>query len=125
MVIVVEKIGKIVVSVEDFLVFIVNCILILMINEVVYMFYEGVGLVKFIDELMKLGVNYLMGSLELVDFIGLDICFVIMNVLYDGLVDMKYCFCLFLVKYVEVGWLGCKIGCGFYDYLGEVFVFMC
>lgn len=89
------------------------------------MLYEGVGNVVFIDVVMKLGVNYLMGLFELVDFIGLDICFVIMNVLYDGLVDIKYCLCLFLMKYVEVGWLGCKFKCGFYDYCGEVLVLIC
>lgn len=110
---------------EDFFVFIVNCIFMFMINEVVYVFYEGVGSVLLIDILFKLGVNYLMGLLELVDFIGLDICLVIMNVLYDGLVDIKYCFCLLLIKYVEVGWLGCKIDCGFYDYCGEMLVLIC
>ncbi|MDO5648415.1 3-hydroxybutyryl-CoA dehydrogenase [Paracoccus sp. (in: a-proteobacteria)] len=116
---VVEKLGKTAASAEDFPAFIVNRILMPMINEAVYTLYEGVGSVKSIDSAMKLGTNHPMGPLELADFIGLDTCLAIMNVLHDGLADTKYRPCPLLTKYVEAGWLGRKTGRGFYDYRGD------
>ncbi|MDP3959973.1 MAG: 3-hydroxybutyryl-CoA dehydrogenase [Pseudorhodobacter sp.] len=113
---VVEKLGKTAASAEDFPGFIVNRILMPMINEAVYTLYEGVGSVKSIDESLKLGANHPMGPLELADFIGLDTCLAIMNVLHDGLADTKYRPCPLLTKYVEAGWLGRKTERGFYDY---------
>jgi 3-hydroxybutyryl-CoA dehydrogenase len=113
---VVEKLGKTAASAEDFPAFIVNRILMPMINEAVYTLYEGVGSVKSIDESLKLGANHPMGPLELADFIGLDTCLAIMNVLHDGLADTKYRPCPLLTKYVEAGWLGRKSQRGFYDY---------
>ena len=117
---VVNKLGKTAASAEDFPAFIVNRILMPMINEAVYTLYEGVGSVKSIDESLKLGANHPMGPLELADFIGLDTCLAIMNVLHDGLADTKYRPCPLLTKYVEAGWLGRKTKRGFYDYHGEV-----
>ncbi|WP_243611586.1 3-hydroxybutyryl-CoA dehydrogenase [Shimia aestuarii] len=117
---IVEKLGKTAASAEDFPAFIVNRILIPMINEACYTLYEGVGNVASIDNAMKLGANHPMGPLELADFIGLDTCLAIMNVLHDGLADTKYRPCPLLTKYVEAGWLGRKSGRGFYDYRGEV-----
>ena len=110
------KLGKITSVSEDFPAFIVNRILVPMINEAVYALYEGVGSVTAIDSAMRLGANHPMGPLELADFIGLDTCLSIMQVLYEGLSDSKYRPCPLLVKYVEAGWLGRKIGRGFYDY---------
>ena len=117
---VVDKLEKTAATAEDFPAFIVNRILMPMINEAVYTLYEGVGSVRSIDESMKLGANHPMGPLELADFIGLDTCLAIMNVLHDGLADTKYRPCPLLTKYVEAGWLGRKTDRGFYDYRGEV-----
>ncbi len=117
---VVDRLGKTASSSEDFPAFIVNRILMPMINEAVYTLYEGVGSVKSIDESMKLGANHPMGPLELADFIGLDTCLAIMNVLHEGLADTKYRPCPLLTKYVEAGWLGRKTQRGFYDYRGDV-----
>ena len=111
--------GKTPVAAEDFPAFIVNRILLPMINEAVYTLYEGVGSVEAIDTGMRLGANHPMGPLELADFIGLDTCLAVMQVLYDGLADSKYRPCPLLVKYVEAGWIGRKAGRGFYDYAGE------
>ncbi|ANB32842.1 3-hydroxybutyryl-CoA dehydrogenase [Rhodovulum sulfidophilum] len=116
---VVETLGKTAASAEDFPAFIVNRILMPMINEAVYTLYEGVGSVRSIDESMRLGANHPMGPLELADFIGLDTCLAIMNVLHEGLADTKYRPCPLLTKYVEAGWLGRKTHRGFYDYRGE------
>ncbi len=114
-----ETLGKTAVTAEDFPAFIVNRILLPMINEAVYTLYEGVGNVESIDNAMKLGANHPMGPLELADFIGLDTCLAVMQVLYDGLANSKYRPCPLLVKYVEAGWLGRKTKRGFYDYRGE------
>jgi 3-hydroxybutyryl-CoA dehydrogenase len=113
------KLGKQPVAAEDFPAFIVNRILLPMINEAVYTLYEGVGSVDAIDTAMRLGAHHPMGPLELADFIGLDTCLSVMQVLYEGLADSKYRPCPLLVKYVEAGWLGRKAGRGFYDYRGE------
>jgi len=117
---VVKNLGKTAASAEDFPAFIVNRILMPMINEAVYTLYEGVGSVKSIDKSMRLGANHPMGPLELADFIGLDTCLSIMNVLHDGLADTKYRPCPLLTKYVEAGWLGRKTKRGFYDYRSDV-----
>ncbi len=116
---VVKRVGKTAAYAEDFPAFIVNRILQPMINEAVYTLYEGVGNVEAIDTAMRLGANHPMGPLQLADFIGLDTCLSIMQVLYEGLADSKYRPCPLLVKYVEAGWLGQKTGRGFYDYRGE------
>jgi 3-hydroxybutyryl-CoA dehydrogenase len=113
------RLGKTVAVSEDFPAFIVNRILLPMINEAVYTLYEGVGSVEAIDTAMRLGANHPMGPLELADFIGLDTCLAVMQVLYDGLADSKYRPCPLLVKYVEAGWLGRKTDRGFYDYGGD------
>ena len=113
------SLDKVVTVAEDFPAFIVNRILLPMINEAIYTLYEGVGSVDAIDTAMKLGANHPMGPLQLADFIGLDTCLSIMQVLHDGLADSKYRPCPLLVKYVEAGWLGRKAGRGFYDYRGE------
>ncbi|MFB9952767.1 3-hydroxybutyryl-CoA dehydrogenase [Rhizobium puerariae] len=115
----VASLEKTVTVAEDFPAFIVNRILLPMINEAIYTLYEGVGSVEAIDTAMKLGANHPMGPLQLADFIGLDTCLSIMQVLHDGLADSKYRPCPLLVKYVEAGWLGRKSGRGFYDYRGE------
>jgi 3-hydroxybutyryl-CoA dehydrogenase len=117
---VVERLGKTSATAEDFPAFIVNRVLIPMINEAVYVLFEGVGTVESIDASMKLGANHPMGPLELADFIGLDTCLAIMNVLHEGLADTKYRPCPLLTKYVEAGWLGRKTKRGFYDYRGDV-----
>jgi 3-hydroxybutyryl-CoA dehydrogenase len=115
----VERLGKTPSSSEDFPAFIVNRILIPMINEAIYTLYEGVGSVEAIDTALRLGANHPMGPLQLADFIGLDTCLAIMHVLHEGLADTKYRPCPLLVKYVEAGWLGRKAKRGFYDYRGE------
>ena len=115
-----RSLGKTTANAEDFPAFIVNRVLVPMINEAIYTLYEGVGTVEAIDTAMKLGANHPMGPLELGDFIGLDTVLSIMNVLYEGLADSKYRPCPLLTKYVEAGWLGRKAGRGFYDYRGEV-----
>ncbi len=112
----VDSLHKTIANAEDFPAFIVNRVLVPMINEAVYTLYEGVGSVEAIDKAMKLGANHPMGPLELADFIGLDTCLSIMQVLYEGLADSKYRPCPLLVKYVEAGWLGRKTQRGFYDY---------
>ena len=116
---VVAALGKTAANSEDFPAFIVNRILLPMINEAIYTLYEGVGTVEAIDTAMELGTNHPMGPLKLADFIGLDTCLAIMHVLHDGLADTKYRPCPLLVKYVEAGWLGRKTQRGFYDYRGE------
>jgi 3-hydroxybutyryl-CoA dehydrogenase len=115
----IAKLGKTATVAEDFPAFIVNRILLPMINEAIYTLYEGVGSVDSIDTAMKLGANHPMGPLQLADFIGLDICLSVMQVLHEGLADSKYRPCPLLVKYVEAGWLGRKTKRGFYDYRGE------
>jgi 3-hydroxybutyryl-CoA dehydrogenase len=116
----IESLGKTVTVAEDFPAFIVNRILLPMVNEAVYTLYEGVGSVEAIDLAMRLGARHPMGPLQLADFIGLDTCLSVMQVLYEGLADTKYRPCPLLVKYVEAGWLGRKTQRGFYDYRGEV-----
>ncbi len=115
----ITSLGKTITVAEDFPAFIVNRILLPMINEAIYTLYEGVGSVEAIDTAMKMGANHPIGPLQLADFIGLDTCLSIMQVLYDGLADSKYRPCPLLVKYVEAGWLGRKTGRGFYDYRGD------
>jgi 3-hydroxybutyryl-CoA dehydrogenase len=115
----VARVGKTIAVSEDFPAFIVNRILLPMINEAIYTLYEGVGGVEAIDTAMRLGANHPMGPLQLADFIGLDTCLSVMQVLHDGLADSKYRPCPLLVKYVEAGWLGKKTKRGFYDYRGE------
>ncbi|RTL67562.1 MAG: 3-hydroxybutyryl-CoA dehydrogenase, partial [Hyphomicrobiales bacterium] len=115
----IESLGKTIAVSEDFPAFIVNRILLPMINEAVYTLYEGVGTVEAIDKALRLGANHPMGPLELADFIGLDTCLSVMQVLYEGLADSKYRPCPLLVKYVEAGWLGRKTQRGFYDYRGD------
>ena len=115
----VTKLGKTITVAEDFPAFIVNRILLPMINEAIYTLYEGVGSVEAIDTAMRLGAHHPMGPLQLADFIGLDTCLSVMQVLYEGLADSKYRPCPLLVKYVEAGWLGRKTGRGFYDYRGD------
>src|SRR5258705_3346791 len=115
----VHKVGKTSANAEDFPAFIVNRILLPMINEAVYTLYEGVGNVEAIDTAMRLGANHPMGPLQLADFIGLDTCLSVMQVLYEGLADSKYRPCPLLVKYVQAGWLGLKASRGFYDYRGD------
>jgi len=115
----VNSLGKKTAVSEDFPAFIVNRILLPMINEAIYTLYEGVGTVEAIDKAMKLGAHHPMGPLELADFIGLDTCLSVMQVLYEGLADSKYRPCPLLVKYVEAGWLGRKTKRGFYDYRGD------
>jgi 3-hydroxybutyryl-CoA dehydrogenase len=115
----IHKLGKTSTAAEDFPAFIVNRILLPMINEAIYTLYEGVGSVEAIDTAMRLGANHPMGPLQLADFIGLDTCLSIMQVLHEGLADSKYRPCPLLVKYVEAGWLGRKTMRGFYDYRGE------
>jgi 3-hydroxybutyryl-CoA dehydrogenase len=114
-----QRLGKTIANAEDFPAFIVNRVLVPMINEAIYTLYEGVGSVEAIDKAMRLGANHPMGPLELADFIGLDTCLAIMQVLNEGLADTKYRPCPLLVKYVEAGWLGRKTNRGFYDYRGE------
>jgi 3-hydroxybutyryl-CoA dehydrogenase len=114
-----QSLGKETANAEDYPAFIVNRILIPMINEAIYTLYEGVGTVEAIDMAMRLGANHPMGPLELGDFIGLDTVLAIMNMLHEGLADSKYRPCPLLVKYVEAGWTGRKVGRGFYDYRGE------
>jgi 3-hydroxybutyryl-CoA dehydrogenase len=113
------KLGKTPISAEDFPAFVVHRVLMPMINEAIYVLYEGVGSVESIDTAMRLGTNHPMGPLELADFIGLDTCLGVMQTLYEGLADSKYRPCPLLVKYCEAGWLGRKTGRGFYDYSGE------
>ena len=114
-----DRLNKTTTNAEDYPAFIVNRVLVPMINEAVYALYEGVGTVDSIDTAMKLGANHPMGPLQLADFIGLDTCLSIMQVLHDGLADTKYRPCPLLVKYVEAGWVGRKAGRGFYDYRGD------